>query len=247
MTTPAAQFPHVLIRASAGTGKTFQLSNRYIGLAASGQPLDTILATTFTRKAAGEILDRILTRVAEAADDPAAAAKLAEHTGLAAFNQQAALGLLRAMIRHLHRIRTGTLDSFFLQIARSFALELGLPLGWRIVDDVDDALLRTEAIRNVLGDEATGDVVRLMHLLTKGEAARSVSQQISSLVQELYNLYADSPQSAWHSLPRHKELSGGELPAALEALETAAMPGKRFVTARTDDLASTRPPIGRRF
>lgn len=240
MTAAAPRFPHVLIRASAGTGKTFQLSNRYIGLAASGQPLDTILATTFTRKAAGEILDRILTRVAEAALSPAAAAQLAQHTGLPAFNQQAALGLLRSMIRHLHRIRTGTLDSFFLQIARSFALELGLPLGWQIIDDVSDGLLRGEAVRNVLADEATGDVVRLMHLLTKGEAARSVSQQISALVTELYNLYADSPQSAWHSLSRHKELALGELSAALDALEAAAMPGKRFVTARAADLETAR-------
>ncbi|OYV78458.1 MAG: hypothetical protein B7Z73_19770 [Planctomycetia bacterium 21-64-5] len=57
--TPAAKpFPHTLIRASAGTGKTFQLSNRYLGLAAAGSPTDEILATTFTRKAAGEILEK---------------------------------------------------------------------------------------------------------------------------------------------------------------------------------------------
>lgn len=55
-----------VIRASAGTGKTFQLSNRFIGLAARQAP-DNILATTFTRKAAGEILDRVLVRLAEAA------------------------------------------------------------------------------------------------------------------------------------------------------------------------------------
>ena len=57
-----ASFPHVVIRASAGTGKTYQLSNRYIGLAASGTAAEQILAATFARKAAGEILDRVLTR-----------------------------------------------------------------------------------------------------------------------------------------------------------------------------------------
>ena len=51
---------HVVIRASAGTGKTYQLSNRFIGLLAAGVPPEQILATTFTRKAAGEILDRVL-------------------------------------------------------------------------------------------------------------------------------------------------------------------------------------------
>ena len=56
--TPLA---NLVIRASAGTGKTYQLSNRFLGLvAADGEPLDSILATTFTRKAAGEILARVL-------------------------------------------------------------------------------------------------------------------------------------------------------------------------------------------
>ena len=52
------KWPHLVIRASAGTGKTFQLSNRYLELLAAGVPGDQILASTFTRKAAGEILDR---------------------------------------------------------------------------------------------------------------------------------------------------------------------------------------------
>ena len=62
--------PHVIIRASAGTGKTFQLSNRYLQLVLTGHSPERILATTFTRKAAGEILDRILLRLATAAEGP---------------------------------------------------------------------------------------------------------------------------------------------------------------------------------
>jgi ATP-dependent helicase/nuclease subunit A len=57
-----AALGHVMIRASAGTGKTFQLSNRFLRLLLSGVPVDQILATTFTRKAAGEILDRVILR-----------------------------------------------------------------------------------------------------------------------------------------------------------------------------------------
>jgi len=66
MSTAQGTSGDTVIRASAGTGKTFQLSNRFIGLAARQAP-DNILATTFTRKAAGEILDRVLVRLAEAA------------------------------------------------------------------------------------------------------------------------------------------------------------------------------------
>ena len=52
--------PRELVLASAGSGKTYHLSSRIIGLLARGTPPDEILASTFTRKAAGEILERVL-------------------------------------------------------------------------------------------------------------------------------------------------------------------------------------------
>jgi ATP-dependent helicase/nuclease subunit A len=48
------------ISASAGTGKTFRLAHRYIGLMAAGVAPDRICALTFSRKAAGEIFDKIV-------------------------------------------------------------------------------------------------------------------------------------------------------------------------------------------
>lgn len=241
MTSKAQQrLAHTLIRASAGTGKTFQLSNRYLALAADGQALDSILAATFTRKAAGEILDRILTRLAEAALDPVRAAELARHVGRPALDARQCLALLRQMVRHLHRIRTGTLDSFFLQIAKSFALELQLPLGWQILDDVYDTLLRGEAIRAVLRKETTGDVVRMMNLLTKGDAARSVSQQIHDLVKELYGLYTETSESAWQCVPRMKPLTPVELAAAVEAAAAIPLSGKQLSDTRNKDLDAVR-------
>ncbi len=61
--------PHELIRASAGSGKTYQLTSRYLALLAADVPADRILATTFTRKAAGEILGRVLLRLANGEGD----------------------------------------------------------------------------------------------------------------------------------------------------------------------------------
>ena len=70
MSSRANAFPNVVIRASAGTGKTYRLSSRFLGLLAAGEPVDGVLATTFTRKAAGEILGRVLLRLAEATSAP---------------------------------------------------------------------------------------------------------------------------------------------------------------------------------
>ena len=66
--------------------------------------------------------------------------------------------------------------------------------------------VRAEAVRAVLQEESTRRAVRLMHLLTKGEASRSVSEQISSLVHDLYAIYVEAPPEAWQGLPRPKRL-----------------------------------------
>ena len=54
-----------MIRASAGSGKTYRLVNRYIRLLLMGQAPERIIALTFTRKAAGEFFEGILKRLAE--------------------------------------------------------------------------------------------------------------------------------------------------------------------------------------
>ena len=71
---------NMLISASAGTGKTYQLSLRFLGLLAlnGGNHPERLIAITFTRKAAGEFKDRILTDLAAGATDEAGAARLKE-------------------------------------------------------------------------------------------------------------------------------------------------------------------------
>ncbi|HBO45294.1 MAG TPA: hypothetical protein DD670_15475 [Planctomycetaceae bacterium] len=238
MNGPRPKLPDVVIRASAGTGKTFQLSNRFLTLALDGAPVDTILATTFTRKAAGEILDRVLTRLAEAALDAKKLAALADQLNRPGLDRAHCLDVLQTMVRQLHRLRVGTLDSVFAQMARSFSLELGLPPGWQICDETTDLRLRVEAIREMLEAESTDDTLRLMHLLSKGEAARGISRQILDLVQDLYRIYLESPAEAWHALPRRKSLDPAELAAAVAALAEVALPShKSILTSREKDLA----------
>ncbi len=230
---------NIVVRASAGTGKTFALSNRYIALAAGGVVPDTILATTFTRKAAGEILARVLYRLAEAAADASKLSALSRSIDDRSFDRAHCLAVLRQLVHHIHRLRVSTLDSFFIQIAQSFALELGLPPGWQIAEEIDDARLRAEAIRSVLDSHETADVVRLMHLLTKGEAARSIAEQINTLVSDLYGFYMEAPAEAWSALPRRKVLRTEEYQEAVLVLESAPLPAdKRFEKARAGDLAN---------
>ena len=70
--------PRELVLASAGSGKTYHISSRIIRLLAGGTPAHAVLASTFTRKAAGEILERVLVRLAEGASDPEKARELVQ-------------------------------------------------------------------------------------------------------------------------------------------------------------------------
>jgi ATP-dependent helicase/nuclease subunit A len=229
------QLPHLLIRASAGTGKTFQLSNRFLALLRRQVGCDHILATTFTRKAAGEILDRVILRLAEAAGDAKKLAELEEFTGGKRFSRSDCLVVLESVMRHLHRLRISTLDSFFSQVARSFSLELGLPPGWQMIDELVDARLRRDAIQSVLGGGDPQQLRDLIRLLTKGEASRGISQLIRETVAGLYNLYLSTEPEAWKQVPRGKPLAREELAETLEALRQVELPNKRMQTTRDAD------------
>ncbi|HET6884366.1 MAG TPA: UvrD-helicase domain-containing protein [Pirellulales bacterium] len=241
MTASSTRFPHTLIRASAGTGKTFQLSNRYLGLAAAGESPDEILATTFTRKAAGEILERVLTRLAHAAVDRDQAVELARFIGDANFSSSHAQQVLEGLVHQLHRLRISTLDAFFAQLARSFDLELGLAPGWRIVEESTDTRLRNDAAQAVLAAGDVRDTLTLLHLLTKGDATRSVNEQLQSLVNDLYALYQQTSVAAWEAIERSPRLPDEKLAAAIDALSQCELPkDKRFAAARDKDLAAAR-------
>ena len=213
------QFPNQIIRASAGTGKTFALSNRYLKLLASGAPCETILATTFTKKGAGEILDRIIERLSSAALDDDAAQQLSQEMDFVLPRQRAAK-ILSDLVANLHRLEISTLDSFFNRVAKAFALELRLPPNWDIVDQQQIGRMNDEAIHSVLRNDS---VINLLHMLSKGEATRRVATMIRDTVDKIYAVYRESGPHPWDQIPKvgrlltEHELESFEL--AVEAIE----------------------------
>ncbi|NLX56572.1 MAG: UvrD-helicase domain-containing protein [Planctomycetaceae bacterium] len=227
---------HVLISASAGTGKTFQLSNRYLGLLQRGVMPDQILATTFTRKAAGEILDRVMVRLAEAALDADKRRELGRWLPAAELSATRCQEMLWQMLRQLHRLRVSTLDAFFAQLAGSFSLELGLPPGWQIVDELQEQYLRSEAIQRTLQGDSTREVQRLVQLMAKGTAQRSVSELVRDTVDKLYDLYMATDAEAWHQIPQPRPLRDKTLAALIQELRDAPLPeNNRAKDGRAED------------
>jgi ATP-dependent helicase/nuclease subunit A len=184
------QPPRELVLASAGTGKTFWITSRLIALLAYGAEPDHVLASTFTRKAAGEILHRTLDRLAEAALDEGKAAELAGHATIHGAPPLPADRrfwgeLLEQVVRRLHRLNVGTLDAFFVRAARAFEHDLRMPAGWRIAEESAARRLRSRVLQDVVGSMGKGEMTELLRLVNRGEARRSVHLHLLGLIDEL--------------------------------------------------------------
>ncbi len=199
------------IKASAGSGKTFQLSKRYLRLLFQNTNPSEILATTFTRKAAREILERILARLIDAIKSPEAARRLIDDLGMETNNAladcQKAFWLL---IKNLHNIQICTLDSYCSKLATCYSLELGLPYDWRIVESQRELELRLRALLDV-ANEDRARTETMLNLLAAGETSRSVVQQLLNETGMLANVWSECLPGAWQQIKPIKPYPDSEL------------------------------------
>ena len=128
------------ILASAGTGKTYQLSVRIARLLMLDKVKpNEIIALTFTRAAAAEFYLRTLERLRDAATDKTKHLGICGDASAEGVDQRNPLVLdpkvhtqekfaakLRELVLHADQLTLGTLDSFFARLVNQFALELGL-------------------------------------------------------------------------------------------------------------------------
>jgi ATP-dependent helicase/nuclease subunit A len=124
---------NVVLEASAGTGKTRVLVERYVNLLLAGVDPDNILAITFTRKAAAEMRQRIVERLKEAARTSAID-----------------VARWRDLRGRLSDIAISTIDAFCLSLLREFPLEAGVDPGFDLADDTDVPRLVEEALDQAL-------------------------------------------------------------------------------------------------
>ena len=124
--------------ASAGAGKTHRLVAEYIATALSDinnpKKFSSILALTFTNKAANEMKRRILETLKEFSENPNLgtssdiAVTIKDILGISQ-NELAHRSrmVLQEMLHDYGSIAIGTLDQFTYRLVRTFAIELGLP------------------------------------------------------------------------------------------------------------------------
>ncbi|MEO1615334.1 MAG: UvrD-helicase domain-containing protein [Planctomycetota bacterium] len=230
--------PPMLVRASAGTGKTYRLTGRLLTILFQGAAPETVLATTFTRKAAGEILDRMLGTLAEASDAEGHVAleQLREQVGIATLSRNACLQLLKKLIANVHRIRICTLDSLFTQLAKSFPFELQLPPRWRLTDEIEEGRLGARGVSAVISMLEPAELAALLSMLSKGETKRSISRELLQVISGAYSISRRCKADVWNVLEAPTAPDSQVLTAAAGTLRSA-QPRQKSVRQKFDKLA----------
>lgn len=188
---------HVMILASAGSGKTHALTNRYVALLARGAKPERIAALTFTRKAAGEFFDEILGKLARAAADEAVARELAAAIDQPALRAADFLRLLRSVTDAMHRLTLGTLDSFFARVVRAFPLELGLGGDFEVLQEHAARLERRRVLRRMFAHAAGGgarqDFIEAFKRATFGTEEKQLGGRLDAFLDEHAEVYRAAP------------------------------------------------------
>lgn len=189
---------HEMILASAGSGKTYALTNRFVRLLALGAKPERIVALTFTRKAAGEFFDETLKKLARAAVDAEAANRLADEIAVPGLDAKRCLDLLRTMIEAMPRLRLGTFDGFFARIAKNFPFELGLAGEFEVLEEHAAQMEHRRVMhrmfaRNGPVTEAQREFIEAFKQATFGVEAKRPAEQLARFIEQHQETYLEVP------------------------------------------------------
>ncbi len=187
----------VALRASAGSGKTKVLVDRFLRLCIEDGPgrahPRAILAITFTRKAAIEIQERLLKRARDLAlaDDAELQTKLTdlfagrEHPAPTATELTAAATLLEKVLEDVSGLNVGTIHSFCQLILGRFAADAGLDPHFSVLENQDDLI--DEAMEALEREMATDPELRAA-AATVGKNPTGVRKILRSVMHEQMRL-----------------------------------------------------------
>ena len=215
--------PLTVIRASAGSGKTYQLAVSFIRILLVGElksePRNpaAILATTFTRAAAGEILDRVLRLLAEAVLSDDRRRYLADQLGVPLSPKHCGR-ILGSVAGCIDRLAISTMDAFFAQIGRAFAGRLGLAPDWQIAANEAESDLLRRTIHAILDDVDLDSLAEALWTYRRGVVS-SVQEAIEDLAATLNRIEPAQDGIGAFKRPAVRRWAQEEVAAAIRVLD----------------------------
>jgi ATP-dependent helicase/nuclease subunit A len=219
-----------IIEALAGSGKTQELMFRFLRLMKSGADPKTILATTFSRKAAGEIRDRIIESLAKALLNPDELNLLVKHVPEIKDGQVGCEKLLRELLASMHRLNIGTIDSFFVKTAQSFSDALEMTPGWSILDEAHEEEVFSSAIVGMTKDAKNTKHFADLLRWSKSGAKVPIGKTLSEMQRQAYISVRDTDASAWLWGEEFPTMAKEKVASAIHHLSSITTENKRQAT-----------------
>ena len=172
---------NVVVHAAAGTGKTWLLTSRIARLLLAGCEPGSILAITFTRKAAGEIHQRVSERLfALASSDDAELAQQLTQIGVESnpTTREAARGLYEKHLAAIHALRATTFHAFCQEVLCRFPLEADIPPNFELLEttaELEEAAWL--ALDRKINREKDSELARAMDMLLQEHGSLAGAHQ----------------------------------------------------------------------
>lgn len=159
------QKPFSIYRSSAGSGKTYTLAKSYLKLALANKgKFRRILGVTFTNKATEEMKQRIIKFLAllKAGEEKGLSEELCAELKIDEPTlKRRAKEVLSEILHNYSRFSVVTIDSFFHQVIRSFAREMGLQGTFSIDLDTDSVMQQViDRMLSEIGDDEHKELKR---------------------------------------------------------------------------------------
>ncbi len=176
---------HVWVNASAGTGKTKSLVDRYLSLLLEGIPTDKIICLTFTNVAAVEMCERIEMQLMEWASMPLSqlAQRLTDLLNRAIRQEDIvkARGLVKDIFFNGYSCHVQTIHAFCMDILRAFPIEAGLSPLFEVMDAEKSEKMLSRAIEETLAlfnkDISLSAIVQTLAELTNFASLKALVHQ----------------------------------------------------------------------
>ncbi len=180
---------HLAVTAGAGSGKTRTLVARYLNFVETGLPLRSLIAITFTEKAAREMRSRIRQEI-----EHWLAVSAAPATGTSAEAepwQQAFIELDAA--------RIGTIHSLCADLLRLYPAEAGVDPRFTVLEEGRAAMWQAEAVESALAWAAVDPEAASLFTPFKESDLRSRLQALITRRLDLAALQFSDPLASWQA------------------------------------------------
>lgn len=236
------------LSASAGSGKTYQLTMRYLNLLWLNANPSSILTLTFTKKAAKEMEDRVLKSIEELYYNKSDTNTIKKYAFISINNSNNPKEIEEKITRIYHsvlkeKLRITTIDAFFQSVLKKFCWYVGISYDFEMLEDNIDEI--SEFFLNQLQKRDFNELVEICYRNKEGlntilelcgmlDSFKEMLEK-QHFIKQVYTKKRDYKQEALNYANALKEsyfITKGKLAKSLnfETFEELLQQGKTWLT-----------------